>query len=141
MRRFIRETVAEIYGPYVLAVDKTGSRPSPLRVAGWMLKVIPKSNIVYGLPLIWSIALIYSIVIETLCFIYLAGTPVTPGSGSPISCIVSIVILMVLLIVTPILQTLLVAPQAAIDEVEKDLGGDINAGARQGVPQSLPCWS
>jgi hypothetical protein len=120
-----RKSMADLLELYVMDYEKNRARPNVLKQIIWAIRTAPIDGLGYALPLIWSIVLLYSTIIEIICLVYLAGQPVVPSSGPPIFCIVSIAILMVLLIITPIAQTLIIAPQTAIDQTIRMLNADI----------------
>src|ERR1700722_965165 len=126
--RYARKTAARLFGFSLAVYGDKGSRPGILRlIALGVLVATPGSIVAIILPLIWFFALLYSAIIEVFCFIYLAGVPTNSGSSPPLYSIVSIGILLLLLIVTPMAQTIIIAPEAAFRQFDSKINKDLNA--------------
>lgn len=135
--RYARKASARIYGFLLTTYGDKGSRPGILRqIALFLVVATPGSLIILILPLIWFAALFYSAVVEILCFIYLAGVSTRSEASLPLNCIISIGILLSLLVVTPMVQTIIIAPEAALHEFDSKIGEDLNARVKRELGSS-----
>jgi hypothetical protein len=71
-----------------------------------LIKVMPRGYAVF-VPIIWSMALLFSGITEVPCFLYLAS--VYTSSSLILLVIIAIAMMMLLLIITPIVQTVYAA--------------------------------
>lgn len=96
------------------------------------LKLMPSGSVIYFLPIAWSISLLAAAAIEALSFLYLAGALL---KGPWVVIFVAVISsLMILLIVTPIIQTLIVAPESGSGRVRRRMTRELYERIQRAIP-------
>ena len=118
---------------YLIELDNEHSgRLKTFRTLIFYLKLTSGDFFISLLPVIWSMTLLSSAVVEVFCLLYLAG--VHFESSTALLIVIAISILMTLLIITPIIQAVFIAPSVAYHEFDAEAMNALCPEFRHEIP-------
>jgi hypothetical protein len=132
LRSYI-DTFADLVEAYVAMY--TSSRIFRLDVMWKIFRLFYKQGQISGfaiaLPTAWGLVLLYSAIIEIICFVDLGGVVLSSQGGFAGACIISIGLLLVMLVLTPIVQVMFLATRAAIGDFDSKNKGLVDQVVRE----------